>query len=637
MSTTLRRVLATTAAGAFVALAVAAPAHATNEINIDHVQSKSGSVSMLLSADGLPEGSVVDDETLSVTVDGNPVQATVETAASGDIVRSTVLVVDTSSSMSKGSKYDAAVAAVQAYLESTPPEIAVGLVTFAGKVKDQIPPSTDRDAILQAVEDAELTRGTSVYDAIDAARELLGTEGARSLMVLSDGADTSSSTTLDVAGGGAVDAGVVVDVVALQTEGQGDSKQLSSLADSTGGRVIPADPEALSSVLAEQGDILAHQLVVSFDVPEGVEDEASVDVSVTSGEQTYSDSAFVALGAFGFDTPDVVKTGKALVSTPVMLLGAVAVFLGLGGLLTVSLTGPRGPSTAEARLDAYFAGTDTTARSKRKKKTRTEAASLRQSALAVTDKVVNADLETRIARRLTGAGSALTASEWLLLHSGIAVAGAVVGFLMGGGVLGVLGLVMGTVVPWMYLKWRHGRRLNAFNGQLAQTLGLMAGGLQAGLSLPQAVDTVVREGHEPMAGELRRALIEQRLGVDITDALDSVGARMDSEDFGWVVMAIRIQREVGGNLAEILHTVSETLREREYLRRQVKALSAEGRLSGYILVGLPPLIFLYMFFTNREYVSVLYTTGLGYIMLAAAVTLLTVGSWAMSKLATVKV
>ena len=126
----------------------------------------------------------------------------------------------------------------------------------------------------------------------------------------------------------------------------------------------------------------------------------------------------------------------------------------------------------------------------------------------------------------------------------------------------------------------------------------MAGGLQAGLSLPQAVDTVVREGHEPMAGELRRALVEQRLGVDITDALESVGERMDSEDFGWVVMAIRIQREVGGNLAEILHTVSDTLREREYLRRQVKALSAEGRLSGYILVGLPPLIFIYMLFVQ---------------------------------------
>jgi tight adherence protein B len=165
----------------------------------------------------------------------------------------------------------------------------------------------------------------------------------------------------------------------------------------------------------------------------------------------------------------------------------------------------------------------------------------------------------------------------------------------------------------------------------------MAGGLQAGLSLPQAVDTVVREGHEPMAGELRRALVEQRLGVDITDSLAMVGERMDSEDFGWVVMAIRIQREVGGNLAEILHTVSDTLREREYLRRQIRALSAEGRLSGYILTALPILVFAFMVKSNREYVEVLWTTGLGYVMLAAAIALLSIGAWAMAKLATVEV
>jgi tight adherence protein B len=630
------RYLAATIAGSFLALSGALPAHATNEINIDHVESGSGEVSMLMSADGLPDGSVVDGDTLSVVVDGNPVQATVETAATGGIERSTVLVVDTSASMQKGDKYDAAIAAVNAYLEATPPDIAVGLVTFAGKVKEQIAPSTDHAAVLAAVEGAKLTRGTSVYDAIDAARELLGDEGARSLLVLSDGADTNSVTTLDVASGGAVDAGVVVDVVALQ--GAGDSKQISTLADATGGRVIPADPGALSSVLSEQGDALAHQLVVSFAVPDGVDGEASIDVSVTNGDQTFSDSAYVSLGALAIDVPDVVKTSKALVSTPVMLMGALAVFLGLGGVLVVSLTGPRGPSTAESRLDAYFAGADPQSGSKRrKKKGQTEAASLRQTALAVTDRVVNADLETKISRRLTGAGSALTASEWLLLHAGITVGGGFVGFVMGGGILGVLGLVLGAVVPWLYLKWRHGRRLSKFNGQLAQTLGLMAGGLQAGLSLPQAVDTVVREGHEPMAGELRRALVEQRLGVDITDSLTSVGERMDSEDFGWVVMAIRIQREVGGNLAEILHTVSDTLREREYLRRQVKALSAEGRLSGYILVGLPPLIFVYMMMTNPDYVSVLYTTGMGYAMLAAAAALLGIGSWAMSKLATVKV
>jgi tight adherence protein B len=165
----------------------------------------------------------------------------------------------------------------------------------------------------------------------------------------------------------------------------------------------------------------------------------------------------------------------------------------------------------------------------------------------------------------------------------------------------------------------------------------MAGGLQAGLSLPQAVDTVVREGTEPIAGEFRRALVEQRLGIDITDALEGVGERMESQDFSWVVMAIRIQREVGGNLAEILHTVSDTLREREYLRRQVKALSAEGRMSAWILGGLPVGMFIYLLVGNPDYVRPLYTTGMGWMMLGAAGFLLGLGSFAMAKLAKVEV
>lgn len=634
MRRVLPRAVAATLAGSFLALSGALPAHATNEINIDHVESGADTVSMLMSADGLPDGSVVDGDTLSVVVDGKPVQATVETAATGGIERSTVLVVDTSASMQKGDKYAAAVAAVNAYLEATPPDIAVGLVTFAGKVKEQIAPSTDHAAVLAAVEGAKLTRGTSVYDAIDAARELLGDEGARSLLVLSDGADTNSVTTLDVASGGAVDAGVVVDVVALQ--GAGGSKQISTLADATGGRVIPAEPGALSSVLSEQGDALAHQVVVSFEVPDGVDGEASIDVSVTNGEQTFSDSAFVSLGVITLAAPDVVETGKALVSAPVMLLGAVAVFLGLGGVLIVSLTGPNRRSGAEARLDSYFAG-PSSASGKSRKKVRADGVSLRQAALTATDRVVTSDLETRISQRLTGAGSPLTASEWLLIHAGIAVGCAVAGFVVGGGLLAILGLAGGVVGPWIYLRWRHGRRLSAFSAQLPETLGLMAGGLQAGLSLPQAVDTVVREGSQPMASELRRALVEQRLGIDITDALEAVGHRMDSPDFGWIVMAVRIQREVGGNLAEILHTVADTLREREYLRRQVKALSAEGRLSGYILAGLPVALFIFMMIANRPYVAVLYTTLPGYVMLAAALALLGLGSWSMAKLAKVEV
>jgi tight adherence protein B len=208
---------------------------------------------------------------------------------------------------------------------------------------------------------------------------------------------------------------------------------------------------------------------------------------------------------------------------------------------------------------------------------------------------------------------------------------------LGGGGLAVLGLVLGAVLPWMYLKFRHKRRLNKFNANLAQSLGLIAGGLQAGLSLPQAVDTVVREGNEPIAGEFKRALVEQRLGIEITEALEGVGERMESQDFAWVVMAIRIQREVGGNLAEILHTVSDTLREREYLRRQVKALSAEGRMSAWLLGALPVGMFGYMMMANRDYVEPLYTTPLGWGFLAAAAFLLGLGSFMMAKMVKVEV
>ena len=126
---------------------------------------------------------------------------------------------------------------------------------------------------------------------------------------------------------------------------------------------------------------------------------------------------------------------------------------------------------------------------------------------------------------------------------------------------------------------------------LADTLQLMSGSLSAGLSLAQSIDTIVREGSEPIPSEFRRVVIETRLGVTLEDSLEGVAERMESRDFGWVVMAIRIQRKVGGNLAELLLTVAATLREREYLRRHVAALSAEGRLSGYVLGGLPPLFF----------------------------------------------
>lgn len=631
MSTLVGRLVAGAAASAALLLATPLPSHAADEITIDHVSVTDGAVDLLLSVDRLPGGPDVDADTVQVAVEGRAVDSSVKAVAAGDIERSTMLVLDASNSMQRGGKFDAARAAVDAYLTAAPEDVRIGLVAFAGKVSTTVGPTTDHAAVEAALDEISLKRGTSVYDGIDAGMAALGSDGSRSILVLSDGADTGSTTTLEVLSREAADAGVVIDVVSLAEADR--AAELAGLAEATEGAVIPADPTALATVFGQQADALAQQLLISFEPPSDVTADVTVDVSLSSDGQTYNDSALMTLPDNGTQL-DVVESGQALVSRPVMLLGALALALGLGGILVTILVGATDSrSSTERRLDSYF-GDDGRSGGHRGSAAKTD---FKGSAVAVADKVVSADLETRISQRLTGAGSALTAAEWLLLHAGIAVGAAVVGFLMGGGALAVLGLAMGAVLPWMYLKFRHKRRLSRFNANLAQSLGLMAGGLQAGLSLPQAVDTVVREGNEPIAGEFKRALIEQRLGIEITEALEGVGERMESQDFAWVVMAIRIQREVGGNLAEILHTVSDTLREREYLRRQVKALSAEGRMSAWLLGALPVGMFGYMMMANREYVEPLYTTGIGWGILAAAAFLLALGGFMMAKMVKVEV
>jgi tight adherence protein B len=165
----------------------------------------------------------------------------------------------------------------------------------------------------------------------------------------------------------------------------------------------------------------------------------------------------------------------------------------------------------------------------------------------------------------------------------------------------------------------------------------MAGALSAGLSLPQAVDTIVREGPEPIAEEFKRVLVESRIGVGIEDAFEGVAARFESKDFAWVVMAIRIQRQVGGNLAELLTTVAATMRERAYLRRQVNSLAAEGKLSAVILSLLPPAVMGFVLLTNGGYMTPLFHTGLGLVLIIGAVAMLGIGIFWMSRLVKVEI
>ncbi len=262
-----------------------------------------------------------------------------------------------------------------------------------------------------------------------------------------------------------------------------------------------------------------------------------------------------------------------------------------------------------------------------------------QQARDAAEKVLsnNAALNARIAQRLAGAGSELKPAEWLLVHLGIFLLAGLIGVLLGSLPLGIAFLALGAFLPWMYLGFRRSRRFKKFESLLPDTLQLMSGSLAAGLSLAQSVDTIVREGQEPVSSEFRRVLVETRLGVSLEDAFDGVAERFQSKDFAWVVMAIRIQRQVGGNLGELLNTVADTMREREYMRRQVSALAAEGKMSAAVLGGLPPAFLGYLLVARPSYVHVLFVDPRGWLMLGAMAVMLSLGILWMNKLAKVEV
>lgn len=227
---------------------------------------------------------------------------------------------------------------------------------------------------------------------------------------------------------------------------------------------------------------------------------------------------------------------------------------------------------------------------------------------------------------LEQAGLKIALKDFALLVLAGALAAAALGFVLAGPLLGVLLGIAMPLVAKLYLTLLAGKRQRAFADQLEDSLQLMASSLRAGHSLLQAMNSVARESEEPTAGEFSRIINETRVGRPLGPALDEAAARMDSQDFLWIAQAIAINREIGGNLAEVLDRVGQTIRERNQIRRQVKALSAEGKLSAVVLLLLPFGITGFLSMSNPEYIGRFTESFMGYAMMAAAVVLLTIGA-----------
>lgn len=228
--------------------------------------------------------------------------------------------------------------------------------------------------------------------------------------------------------------------------------------------------------------------------------------------------------------------------------------------------------------------------------------------------------------RLDIAGITMTPGQLVVLGVCAVLVVAALGVLLGSPLLAVLLPVLMPLTIVAVVSVKTSRKRAAFGIQLDETAQMLAGSLRSGYSFTQAMSMVGREAASPTAEEFARMTNELRVGRPLGETMERTATRMQSEDFSWIAQAVAINREVGGNLADVLDGVSHTIRERAQLRRQVAALSAEGRLSAIILIALPFVIIALLLFANPAYLSTLFTHPVGWAMIAAAIVLLSVGA-----------
>lgn len=240
--------------------------------------------------------------------------------------------------------------------------------------------------------------------------------------------------------------------------------------------------------------------------------------------------------------------------------------------------------------------------------------------------------------RLSQAGSNLKPGEFVAIVGIASVIMAVLGAVSGKSIL--VGLLMGVATPVVgifYLKNRARKRLVLLETQLPSVLQMLAGSLDSGASLLLALELAGEEGDPPLATEINRVIAETRVGRPILESLEAMADRIGSKDVSWTVEAIRIQHQTGGRLADTLRVLADFMRARVEVRGEVRALSAEARISGKVLTGMPILIGAFLFFFNRSYLDPLLTTAFGWVMLGAAGVGLLLGTLWMRRMIQVEV
>ena len=497
--------------------------------------------------------------------------------------RIVMILLDVSKALSNVETQDERQAALS-YAQALPSDVEVGLVKFSDQWQEMLPPTVNRAELAGALNASHRSgeTATAIYDALTAAEAAVkaagGAAGSR-LLVLSEGESIPDPTLTLTIG---------VDVVAWHSDADDNLAALQAIASQSGGRVAaPADAATLASAF----DATAHAATPS----------PASSPSVSQG------SPWELVLALACVFAAILSIGLLILASP---LHTVTPGRRLETQLERHYTRRHRPGAAGG--DGKSDGDGKVA----------------SAAVGSVARMLGPSGEQRLAGKLDLAGMSRKPAEWVVLGCAFSLVLVVLLTLLTGTPLA--GIPIGVLAGWLSMRlivmFRISRRRSAFADQLPDVLQLVAGALQTGFSLPQALDAVVRENSQPAAGEFSRALAETRIGGELEGAMNKVADRMNSTDLRWTVMAIAIHRQVGGNLVEVLRTTVDTMRERAQMRRQVRALSAEGRLSAYILIALPVLMGAYMFLAKRDYIRPLYTTPVGLVMLIGGAVLVVVGT-----------
>ena len=320
-----------------------------------------------------------------------------------------------------------------------------------------------------------------------------------------------------------------------------------------------------------------------------------------------------------------------------LFLGVLLFFAGLSNML-----GGGGSESVEGRM-ARYAGpgsgqiaADAAEKSKQKAKRRRDRKEIDPFATLSAD-VEDKRFATKVQRDLARANLKLRVAEYYYIRIGVSLALGVLLFVFRDPVSGVIGFVLGYFLPRFWIGRRISGRLSSFNKQLPDTITLLSNSLRAGSSFLQSIELVSREGNPPMSEEMGRVVREVNLGLGMEEALHNLVRRIKSDDLDLMVTAIGIQQQVGGNLAEILDTIAFTIRERVRIKGDINTLTAQGRVSGYLVAFLPIALGAALNAINPSFMEPLFTETIGRILIGVGVVMMIIGFLAIRKITDIKV